>query len=975
MAVHPPAIHEPGAPRSAAHRFADRPVAPRLVLPDAPALVLATRRAVLFHPDGELETLDLDTAAEVVARRGAIVCHARAVARRLGLERETLRAWDVLELFAFVHPARFCVPTPRGLADALGLVPPADLESAATVLVEAAERLLADLAAPAPEEKSDPVAIAWVMGRGLGAPHPESGIAPAIPAPAIPGWPWAPMVLAALGAPDGPTARPRGALHVWERLPEWSEHAPEPPPGQVPVGPNESRRRLADLVGAHVPGKRAEPRPQQADYASAASAAFVPRNAPGTPNLVLAEAGTGVGKTLGYLAPATLWAEKNGGAVWVSTYTRNLQHQIDGELDRLYPDPVVKERHVVVRKGRENYLCLLNFEDAVRLAQTAPQYATALGLVARWAAATRDGDMQGGDFPGWLVDLLGRGRTLGLADRRGECIHSACPHYDRCFIERSVRRARRARIVIANHALVMVQAALGGGEDDGRLPTRYVFDEGHHLFDAADNAFSAHLTGLEAAELRRWLLGAEGRSGRARGLKRRVEDLVADDDEALALLEDVVLSARVLPGDGWQQRVATADPLLGPHGPCEEFLAGVRTQVLARAQGPDSPYSLETEAKPPLDEVLEAAAALDAAFARILEPLQALGRRLAARLDDAAAELDSETRRRIEAVCRGMRLRGEMVLAGWRGMLGSLTAETPGYVVDWFGIERQDGRDVDVGMYRHWVDPMQPFASTVGAQAHGMLVTSATLTDGTGEVEQDWRTAEVRTGAVHLPVRAMRVAVPSPFDYTSRTRVFVVNDVRKDDLDQVAAAYRELFLAAGGGGLGLFTAVSRLKAVHERIAARLDEVGIPLLAQHLDGLDVATLVDIFRAEENACLLGTDAVRDGVDVPGRSLRLIVFDRVPWPRPDILHRARREAFGRRRYDDMITRLRLRQAFGRLVRRSDDMGVFVLLDPMMPSRLGGAFPEGVAIERVGLAEAVRATRSFLDPTALEGGIPLPG
>jgi ATP-dependent DNA helicase DinG len=209
---------------------------------------------------------------------------------------------------------------------------------------------------------------------------------------------------------------------------------------------------------------------------------------------------------------------------------------------------------------------------------------------------------------------------------------------------------------------------------------------------------------------------------------------------------------------------------------------------------------------------------------------------------------------------------------------------------------------------------------------------------------------------------ALRARVPSPFDYAAQTRAFVVTDVRKDDLDQVAAAYRELFLAAGGGGLGLFTAISRLKAVHERIAGPLDAAGLPLLAQHVDGIDVGTLIDIFRAEEDACLLGTDAVRDGVDVPGRSLRLIAFDRVPWPRPDILHRARKSAFGGKLYDDRLTRLKLRQAFGRLIRRAGDTGVFVLLDPMMPSRLAGAFPEGVTLRRVGLAEAIAETRVFL-------------
>ena len=142
----------------------------------------------------------------------------------------------------------------------------------------------------------------------------------------------------------------------------------------------------------------------------------------------------------------------------------------------------------------------------------------ALGLVARWALATRDGDLLGGDFPGWITELFGPGAVLPLADRRGECIHSACPHYKTCFVEHSIRRAKSAQIVIANHALVMVQAALGGGEDGP--PLRLVFDEGHHLFDAADSAFSADLTGAEMAELRRWLLGAEGGRSRARGLRR-----------------------------------------------------------------------------------------------------------------------------------------------------------------------------------------------------------------------------------------------------------------------------------------------------------------------------------------------------------------------------------------------------------------------------------------------------------------------
>jgi ATP-dependent DNA helicase DinG len=90
---------------------------------------------------------------------------------------------------------------------------------------------------------------------------------------------------------------------------------------------------------------------------------------------------------------------------------------------------------------------------------------------------------------------------------------------------------------------------------------------------------------------------------------------------------------------------------------------------------------------------------------------------------------------------------------------------------------------------------------------------------------------------------------------------------------------------------------------------------------------------------------------------------VFDRVPWPRPDLLHQARRETFGRRTYDDALARAKIAQAFGRLIRRADDKGVFVMLDAAAPTRLFASLPDGVSIQRVGLAEAVQAVGAFLN------------
>ena len=615
-----------------------------------------------------------------------------------------------------------------------------------------------------------------------------------------------------------------------------------------------------------------------------------------------------------------------------------------------------------------------------------------LGLLARWALATNDGDIQGGDLPGWMAELFGNATIMGLADRRGECIHAACPHWRRCFVEHTIRRARDADLVIGNHALVMAQAAhgynWGGGLDDATVPVRYVFDEGHHLFDAADSAFSAELSGIETAELRRWLLGAEGGRSRARGLRRRIEELIAGRAELETPLDAALQAARALPPPGWSVRLAE-DPANAPElggldagrsNPTEAFLRFARRQVLARLPGAGEPSArgmLECDLFPAAPELAQAAERLGRALARIAEPLATLRKRLAARLDDEADDLDEATRNRVEAVCRSLGRRALDPLSAWQAMLRAVAetprepGERPDHVL-FLRLDRREAGDRDVGLLRHWLDPTLPFAVTLASPAQGLLVTSATLRDcGDADPESAWAAAEARVGAPHLPSPAIRAAVASPFDYAAQTRAFIVTDVMAGDLASLAAAYRAMFLASGGGGLGLFTAIRRLQLVHARIAPELEAAGIPLLAQHVDAMDNATLVDVFRTEEESCLLGTDAMRDGVDVPGRALRLVVFEKVPWPRPDILHRERRihlSGGDPKGFDDRIARLRLRQAFGRLIRRATDRGVFVLLDRQTPSRLLSAFPAGVSVRRVGLAQAVTETRAFLGPVGAD-------
>ncbi|MBA4761905.1 MAG: ATP-dependent DNA helicase [Sphingomonas sp.] len=862
-------------------------------------------------------------AVRIAADTPVILLNAPLTAQRLGYP--DLSGLDLLELFAFLRPARFMVPTPRGVARTLGIAEPIDDAAVAPFLRDAASAMLALAETDWPEREG-----AWHAAQSLAKLR----------------WSWAPAVSQRLSRPE------KAERWLFSRLPEWSEAAPRTPPRTVTLDPDAVRDRLSALTGSD-----AEVRAGQRLYAEAAASAFAPRTMRDSPNLVLAEAGTGIGKTLGYLAPASLWAQQADGVVWISTFTKALQRQLGHEGERLFADAEERKRRIVTRKGRENYLCLLNLEDALQ-GGFAGRAAILAQLVARWAGYTADGDMVGGDLPGWLPVLFRRNGSTALTDRRGECVYAGCPHYRKCFIERAARASADADIVIANHALVMVNAARG--RETATRPTRYVFDEGHHIFDAADAMFGVALSGQETIELRRWITGPEsGSRGRRRGLAARLSDVASYDDAGARAITEAVDAARALPSDGWLQRLTEGQPF----GAIEQLLAAVRGLVYARDTdgSGDAGYGIETELAEPDAQLIDAIQPAAAALESLLRPMMALGRRLEAVLDEAPDWMDGQARARIEGAIASLGWRAETV-AAWLSLVARIGGPATADFVDWLAVERIEGREIDIGIHRRWLDPTKPFAETVLKPAHGALVTSATLRAG-----GDWDVAEQRSGAQHLAHPAQQFEAASPFDYPRQAEVLIVTDIKRGDMGALAAAYARLIVAAQGGTLGLFTAIRRLRAVHTRIADRLAREGLPLYAQHVDPIDTGTLVDIFRDDPRASLIGTDALRDGVDVPGNSLRLVVMEGVPWPKPSVLHAARRLAGGGSAYDDRIVRARLAQAFGRLIRRADDSGAFVLLSAATPSRLLDAFPPGTPVLRLTLDAAVERVQRLSSVASL--------
>ena len=851
-----------------------------------------------------------------------LVLNAPLVASRLGYP--DLSGLDLLELFAFVYPAVFCVPTPKGLAHALDLDEPGDDAEVPLLLQRAAGKLVATC------ESED-----WLQREGAWS---------TLQSLTRLRWPWANILAPHVRKPQ------KAEKWLFTRLPEWEETPERPQPAQVLIDEPEIEAHLERLTG-----EGAERREGQRLFARGAGHVFGPRDRQKRPHVLLAQAGTGIGKTLGYLAPASLWAAQSGGTVWVSTFTKNLQRQLRRESARAWPmQRADGSPPVVVRKGRENYLCLLNLEDALQ-GGFAGRPAILAHLVARWAAYTQDGDMIGGDLPGWLGTLFRKRGIAALTDQRGECVYAGCPHYRKCFIERSARNAAQADLVIANHALVMVNAARG--RDLASRPTRIVFDEGHHVFDAADSTFSAALTGQEAIELRRWIIGPERNSrGRRRGLAARLADVASYDEAGGEAVEAAVEAAGALPSEGWLGRLAEGAPL----GPLEALLAQVRAVTYARDEsGQEAGYGIETETAQMPGELVEAAGTAAQALAQIRTPLLKLAGRLEAVLEDAPDWLDGQGRARIEGARHSLAWRIDLV-AAWEALLARLGGPADPEFVDWLAVDRNDAREFDVGLYRHWLDPMKPFAKTVLEPAHGVMLTSATLTDR-DETGPDWPHAIAKSGAPHLDLMPKTAQADSPFDYTRRAEVLIVTDIKRGDIPALAGAYARLIEASDGGVLGLFTAIRRMRAVYGRIADRLARAGLPLYAQHVDPIDTGTLTDIFRDDARASLLGTDALRDGVDVPGQSLRCVVMESVPWPRPTILHRARRAAAaeepgGAQRHDDRIIRARIAQAFGRLIRTREDAGHFIVLSPAFPSRLLSAFPEGTPVIRLTLAEALQ-------------------
>ena len=631
--------------------------------------------------------------------------------------------------------------------------------------------------------------------------------------------------------------------------------------GRVLTSLDEAVRRL-----------RGAPRPGQVEMAARVADALETRTH------LLVQAGTGTGKSLGYLVPVMVRAVDAGERAVVSTATLALQRQIltrDAPLAADAVEVVTGSRPgVALLKGWQNYVCRHRLEggypDDEGALFSAGEATTAgrIGEAGRrsvgeqvvrlreWAADTTTGDRDD------LVPGVSDRAWAQVSVSRAECLGPSCPLREECFPELARAAAAEADVVVTNHAMLGIAAA----GNPGVLPEHRVLvvDEAHEL---VERVRSQSTVSLSAAAVMR--VAATAR----RGASVLVTELES---------------------------------------------AGRRLQ-LSLADLPDGRLR---DGPPPV--LHEALVVLDAAARQVLADVR---------------EAAKAGRKGADAGGAGGVALARTAVSDLVGAIERMTSDSVREHRDVAWVERPRMGTEPPRLTLAPVDVAASVAdSLLGDRA--AVLTSATLALGGG--------FEPMARALGLTLAAGQwdgADVGTPFDYARQGILYTPTHLPRPGRGISEAVLDEILTlteASGGGMLGLF---SSRRAAEEAAGVLRGATALTVYAQGEDQLPA--LVEAFAADEDACLVGTLSLWQGVDVPGRACRLVIIDRIPFPRPDDpVAQARSEAVAAGGGNGFMSvsaahaALLLAQGAGRLIRRSEDRGVVAVLDPRLRTARYGAF-----------------------------------
>ncbi|MBI5230880.1 MAG: DNA polymerase III subunit epsilon [Coriobacteriales bacterium] len=641
------------------------------------------------------------------------------------------------------------------------------------------------------------------------------------------------------------------------------------------------------------------------------------------------EAGTGVGKSMAYLVPSALFAQRNGIGVGVATKTNALMDQlVYHELPRLC-EALEGELRFVALKGYDHYVCLRKLErHASELGADADEdrIATVAALLA-WAAQSPWGDLDQINLH-WRRDL-----RSAVSASQADCNRKRCRFFPQlCYLHGVRRRAQSAHVVVTNHALLFRDVVAQGAV----LPPlrHWIVDEAH----AAESEARKQLTlGTTHADLSAVLSAFSSKRGSTlenlrQGLRRQ-ED-AAPLLAAISRMQDDAARATTL-ADSMFDFIKD----LAEHAEQSAYDT-VDLRVSQRIRETGTWGSVDATGR---------------SLAKRLAALIAEGRELVTLLEEHGVALQD-----VRADLAGSLSR---LAEHYVGLVAVLDGEDEGLVY----AARLDRRRTVAGekLAAARLDVGEVLAEEFYPRMHSAVFTSATIATG-----ESFEHFERVVGLDRMPEeRTFALRLPSSYDFERQMAVFVPTDVpeprSRDYVDALERLLFDVHTAMGGSVLTLFTNRRELEELFGRLEPRLREEGLLLIRQH-KGTSAKRLRDEFIADERMSLFALRSFWEGFDAKGDTLRCVIVPKLPFGRPtDPLSQEREEREGRNawsRYSLPEAVIDLKQAAGRLIRSSTDMGCLVIADTRIVAKgYGQRFIEALPVADVERMESERVVEEI--------------
>ena len=675
---------------------------------------------------------------------------------------------------------------------------------------------------------------------------------------------------------------------------------------------------------AGVMGSQYEERLEQLDMLEAVASSF------NQDAISLIEAGTGTGKTLAYLLPAVYWSLFNGERVIISTNTINLQEQLIEKDIPLVRRGLEEEFKYALVKGMGNYLCLLRAETVTDglLDLAEDNEVDTLRSILEWSKVTQDGSLSDLNFspPQEVWDKV--------SAESESCMRVRCPHYSRCFFYKARRELASSQLLVVNHHLLFSDLSIKGASeasDSGILPPyrRIIFDEAHHISDAATSHFGMRTTKYGIIRMLR-RLKRKGGGGEVKGLIYYTASLATKLKKYYR--KGIITSV-----------LRRVDEVLSPQvDRAEEYIRDAFDELYYFAQriSEGKGGSVEEINLRVTDEVRnrEGWEEIDKKFSILRIKLKELHEEIKSFVE---VLIDYETETDMARIMMEFRGIANKLNFSADVIHSFLDSGDDGYV-RW--IEGRVGRGgVLSGLGLSPLDISSNLKERLYSRCNTVVMTSATMA-----VRKSFDFLKSELG-LKDEERVEEFIIPSPFNYEDQALVAITKDLPEPTgsgyADRISPIIIKAVRASQGNALILFTSYYLLQRIYDKIRDDLGGLGIISLKQ--GSLPRTRLLDRFRTEDKSVLFATDSFWEGIDVPGEALRLVIITRLPFKVPtEPIIEARVEHMENQGINSFLEYivptavLKFKQGFGRLIRTRTDRGAVLILDSRIVSKSYGRY-----------------------------------